>query len=85
MIEGERIHISKAAKTAGFPYMFGGVSIVNRKIFDGVESEKFSLRDLFDVAQSRGKLGFVINEAEFFHVGTPAALEAAEIKIHRHK
>lgn len=74
-----------AAKTTGFPYMFGGVSIVSRKIFDGIENEKFSLRDLFDVAQNRGKLGFVVNEAEFFHVGTPAALEAAEIKIHRHK
>lgn len=74
-----------AAKTAGYPYMFGGISIVSRKIFAGETREKFSLRDLFDLAQSRGRLGFVLNDAEFFHVGTPEALKAAETKIHRQK
>ena len=58
-----------AAKTAGYPYMFGGISIVSRKIFADETREKFSLRDLFDLAQSRGRLGFVLNDAEFFHVG----------------
>lgn len=74
-----------AAKTAGYPYMFGGISIVSRKIFAGETRKKFSLRDLFDLAQSRGRLGFVLNDAEFFHVGTPEALKAAETKIHRQK
>lgn len=74
-----------AAKTAGYPYMFGGVSIVSRRLFAGEQREKFSLRDLFDLAQSRGRLGFVLNDAEFFHVGTPEALKAAETKIHRQK
>lgn len=74
-----------AAKTTGYPYMFGGISIVSRKIFAGETREKFSLRDLFDLAQSRGRLGFVLNDAEFFHVGTPEALKAAETKIHRQK
>ena len=71
-----------ADKTAGFPYMFAGISIVSRKIFAAESKEKFSLRDLFDLAQKRGRLGFVINDAEFFHVGTQEALKAAEIKIH---
>ena len=74
-----------AAKTAGYPYMFGGISIVNRKIFADETREKFSLRDLFDLAQSRGRLGFVLNDADFFHIGTPEALQAAEIKINQQK
>lgn len=72
-------------KQPGFEYMFGGISIVSRRIFDGVSAVRFSLRDLFDTAQKRGRLGFVINEAEFFHVGTPEALKAAETKINRYK
>lgn len=72
-------------KQEGFPYMFGGISIVSRKIFADAPNGKFSLRDLFDVAEKRGKLGFVINEASFFHVGTPHALEAANAKINGHK
>lgn len=72
-------------KEPGYPYMFGGISIVSRKIFDGVSEAKFSLRDLFDIAQQKERLGFVINDAEFFHVGTPGAFEAAEQKINGHK
>ena len=68
-------------KMPDFPYMFGGISIVSRKIFDNVSEQKFSLRDLFDVAQSRKRLGFVVNDAQFYHVGTPQALAAAEAKI----
>ena len=68
-------------KISGFPYMFSGISIVNRKIFENVTEEKFSLRDLFDVAQKNEKLGFVINDADFFHVGTPEALKEAKMRI----
>lgn len=72
-------------KQAGFDYMFGGISICSRKIFNNISADKFSLRDLFDIAQKQGRLGFVINEASFFHVGTPEALKEAEIKINRYK
>nr|QJR98249.1 hypothetical protein PlAlph_2540 [uncultured Alphaproteobacteria bacterium] len=72
-------------KQPDFDYMFGGISIVSRKIFDGISADKFSLRDLFDIAQKQGRLGFIINNADFFHVGTPEALKAAEIKINRYK
>lgn len=70
-------------KTAGFPYMFGGISIVNRHIFDGITAAKFSLRDLFDAAEKAGRLGFVVNKSTFFHIGTPEALEEANLKINR--
>lgn len=72
-------------KQPDFPYMFSGISIVTRKIFDNVSEEKFSLRDMFDIAQSNGRLGFVVNSAQFYHVGTPEALAAAEAKINQDK
>ena len=74
-----------AKQATGFPYMFAGISIVSKKIFDGISQEKFSLRDLFDKAQSQDRLGFVINDAEFFHIGTPQALTSAQTKINGYK
>ena len=65
--------------------MFAGISIVNRRVFDNETRTRFSLRDCFDAAEKSGRLGFVVNEAEFFHVGTPQALKEAEAKIHRQK
>ncbi len=72
-------------KSADFPYMFSGISIINRKVFNNITETKFSLRDMFDIAQSNNKLGFVINSAQFYHVGTPEALAAAETKIKQNK
>lgn len=72
-------------KLPDWPYMFSGISIVSRKIFENICAEKFSLRDLFDVAQKNNRLGAIINQADFFHVGTPQALKAAETKISGHK
>lgn len=65
----------------GFGYMFAGIYIIKKSLFDGVEEEKFSSVKLFDVAQNRGRLGFAINKSTFYHVGTPEALKAAEESI----
>ena len=62
-----------------------GGTIVEIPNKNNVAETKFSLRDLFDVAQSNNKLGFVINSAQFYHVGTPEALAAAETKIKQNK
>ena len=65
----------------GFDYMFAGIYIIKKSLFDGVKENKFSSVKLFDVAQNRGRLGFVINKSTFYHVGTPEALKAAEESI----
>lgn len=72
-------------KQSDYPYMFTGISIVSKKIFSTITAEKFSLRDLFDIAQKQSRLGFIINQADFFHIGTPTALEAAKTKISMYK
>jgi len=72
-------------KIEGWPYMFAGVSIVKPQVFDNIAAAKFSLRDLFDIAEKNGRLGCIINQSEFFHVGTLQALKAAETKINGNK
>lgn len=65
-------------KEQGYPYWFTGVSIVHSRVFENSPKGKFSLRDLFDIAQKNKRLGFVLNKGILFHVGTPEALLDAE-------
>ncbi len=71
-----RRNVDKAAE--GYPYLFTGASILHPRIFAGIEAEKFSLRDLFDRAESCGRLGWVEGQGLLFHVGTPKAVDSAE-------
>lgn len=80
-----KIENGKAVRNAnkeptGFNYMFAGIYIVKKSIFEGITEEKFSSVKLFDLAQEKGRLGFVLNKSTFYHVGTPEALKAAEDK-----
>lgn len=65
-------------KTDGFEYFFSGISIVNPKIFEGIKEEKFSMRDLYDQAQNKGRLGHIISNNKIFHVGSPEDWTEAE-------
>ena len=68
-------------KVSGFPYMFAGVSIIHPRAFANSPDGKFSLREIFDAAAEKGRLGYVVNEGTLLHVGTPKALELAEKSI----
>jgi MurNAc alpha-1-phosphate uridylyltransferase len=67
--------------TKGFPYLMAGVSIVHKKIFDSITEKNFSMRALWDDAQQKGRLGIVINNGIFFHIGTPEAYKKANNTI----
>lgn len=62
----------------GYPYWFTGVSLLNPCIFRDITKDKFSLTELFDIAQKQKRLGYIINEGILFHVGTPEAVKEAE-------
>ena len=68
-------------KEEGYPYWFTGMSIVHPRVFKDSPNGKFSLRDLFDKAQEKGRLGFVVNDGILFHVGIPEAVKEAEQKL----
>ncbi len=63
------------------PYLYTGIQILHPRIFDGVKPGVFSLRNLFDKAQEQGRLGYIIYDGDWYHVGTPAALHETEERL----
>jgi len=63
------------------PYIFAGVQILHRRLFDGIEDAVFSLKRLYDRAEDAGRLAAIVHDGEWFHVGTPAGLDATRARI----
>lgn len=63
------------------PYLYGGVLICHPRVFDNEPEGKYWLIGIFDRLQQENRLGFYINDGEWFHVGDPKAREIAEEKI----
>ena len=83
-IEGETIVRNKDKQNAdGFDFVYLGVAIIHPRIFDGCNKEKFSLVELFDKAQESGRLGFALSDRDEFLVGTPEAVEEAEVVLNK--
>lgn len=66
------------------PYLFMGIQILHPRIFDQVSAGVFSVRDLYDKAEKKGRLGHIIYDGEWYHVGTPEALTDTETRIKGH-
>lgn len=60
------------------PYVFAGVEIVHRRLFDEAPVGAFSINRLWDKAIERGRLGGMVHDGEWFHIGTPEGLAMAE-------
>ena len=63
------------------PHLFAGVQILHRRLFDGVEPGKFSLHPLWDRAMEAGRLAAIVHDGEWYHIGTPEGLAAAETRL----
>ena len=65
------------------PLLFAGVQLLHRRLFDelGAMPAKFSLNRLYDLAQERGRLRAIVHDGEWYHIGTPAGLAAAEDRL----
>ena len=57
------------------PYMFAGIQILRPQLFSDTPDGPFSLNLLYDRAQETGRLCGVPHSGEWFHIGTPEALE----------
>jgi N-acetyl-alpha-D-muramate 1-phosphate uridylyltransferase len=67
------------------PYIFAGIQILHRRLFDGVGDTVFSLKKLYDRAEDAGRLGAIVHDGEWFHIGTPAGLEATRARLANHR
>ena len=63
------------------PFVYAGAAILTPKMFAGAPAGKFSLNTLFDRSLEAGRLFGLRLEGTWMHVGTPAAIKAAEAAI----
>ncbi|MCK4869240.1 MAG: nucleotidyltransferase family protein, partial [Alphaproteobacteria bacterium] len=60
------------------PFLFGGIQILHPRLFEGAPDGPFSLNILYDRAERAGRLHGLRHDGEWYHVGTPEELAAAE-------
>ncbi len=63
------------------PFVFASVQLLTPALFAGAPEGAFSMNRLFDAAIERERLFGLRHEAEWFEVGTPGAVEAAEFLL----
>jgi MurNAc alpha-1-phosphate uridylyltransferase len=63
------------------PYLFAGMQLLHRRLFDGVKDRAFSLVRLFDRAEAADRLDAIVHDGEWFHIGTPQGLAAARAQL----
>ncbi len=68
----------RRAEGEAAPFLFGGVQILHSRLFENSPVGPFSLNLLWDRAQAAGRLHGIRHDGEWYHVGTPAELAAAE-------
>jgi MurNAc alpha-1-phosphate uridylyltransferase len=67
------------------PYIFAGIQILHRRLFEGVDDTVFSLKKLYDRAEDAGRLGAIVHDGEWFHIGTPEGLDATRTRLVSHR
>jgi len=60
------------------PFVYTGVQIVSRRLFEGAVEEPFSFNRLWDKAIAAGRCYGVVHQGLWFDVGTPPAIARTE-------
>jgi MurNAc alpha-1-phosphate uridylyltransferase len=76
---GGRLARRKPGRVA--PFVFTGVQIVSKRLFDGANAEPFSLNVLWDRAISAGRAFGLMHNGLWFDVGTPPAVKRTELML----
>lgn len=64
------------------PFIYAGIQILHPRLFEDAPKGSFSLNRLYDEAQESGRLWGLRHDGEWYHVGTPAELQAVEDALH---
>jgi MurNAc alpha-1-phosphate uridylyltransferase len=73
--------LSRRAEREVAPFVYAGAAILNPALFADAPRGAFSLNRLFDRAADAGRLHGMRLDGTWMHVGTPAAIKAAEAAI----
>jgi MurNAc alpha-1-phosphate uridylyltransferase len=63
------------------PYLFAGIQVLHRRLFDSMSDYAFSLVPLFDRAERSGRLHAIVHAGEWYHVGTLEALSTTRARL----
>ncbi|MDQ0468131.1 nucleotidyltransferase family protein [Labrys wisconsinensis] len=74
--------LERRRERAVAPFAYAGVLLIKPQLFQGMP-DAFSLNRLFDAAEAKGRLHGRRLDGIWLHVGTPAAIDAAEAQIAR--
>ena len=66
---------------SGLPVIFAGVTLLGRAAFEDMPDGPFAMNRIFDRALDAGKLKGVLLDADWFHIGDPAAKDEAERRL----
>ena len=67
------------------PYLFAGIQLLHRRLFDRAPGRVFSLVRLFDRAEAAGRLRAIVHDGEWYHVGTPEGLAMTRERLSSHR
>jgi N-acetyl-alpha-D-muramate 1-phosphate uridylyltransferase len=67
------------------PYLFAGIQLLHRRLFDTTPGRVFSLVRLFDWAEAAGRLSAIVHDGEWYHVGTPEGLAMTRERLSSHR
>ena len=67
------------------PFIFTGIQLLHRRLFDGVADQHFSLNRLYNRAERNGRLRAIVHDGEWYHVGTPEGLAATRARLSSHR
>jgi N-acetyl-alpha-D-muramate 1-phosphate uridylyltransferase len=73
--------LRRRAEREVVPFVYAGAAILSPRLFAAAPKGKFSLNRMFDDAIEAGRLHGLRLEGTWMHVGTPAAIAAAEAAI----
>ncbi len=63
------------------PFLFAGVQLLHRRLFDGIGEPRFSLNLVYDRAERAGRLRAIVHDGEWYHIGTPEGLAATRARL----
>ena len=67
------------------PYLFTGVQLLHRRLFEGIEEPRFSLNRIYDRAEAAGRLHGIVHDGEWYHIGTLEGLAATRERLSFHR
>jgi MurNAc alpha-1-phosphate uridylyltransferase len=71
----------RRGETEVTPYLFAGLQLLQRRLFEAAPDGAFSMNRLWDHAIAAGRIAGIVHDGEWFHVGSAAGHSATEARL----